>query len=38
MGLYQRPGAYKERLEFVTSIFAELGGASEAACGLALRW
>ncbi len=25
MGLYQRPGAYKERLEFVTSIFAELG-------------
>ncbi len=25
MGLYQRPGAYAERLEFVTSIFAELG-------------
>jgi len=25
MGLYQRPSAYKERLEFVTSIFAELG-------------
>jgi branched-chain amino acid transport system ATP-binding protein len=25
MGLYQRPGAYKERLEFVTGIFAELG-------------
>jgi len=25
MGLYQNPGAYKERLEFVTGIFAELG-------------
>ena len=25
MGLYQRPGAYAERLEFVTGIFAELG-------------
>ncbi len=25
MGLYQRPSAYAERLEFVTSIFAELG-------------
>jgi branched-chain amino acid transport system ATP-binding protein len=25
MGLYQRPNAYKERLEFVTGIFAELG-------------
>lgn len=25
MGLYQRPGAYSERLEFVTGIFAELG-------------
>jgi len=25
MGLYQRPKAYPERLEFVTSIFAELG-------------
>ncbi|MGE3193734.1 MAG: ABC transporter ATP-binding protein [Microbacteriaceae bacterium] len=25
MGLYQRPRAYKERLEFVTGIFAELG-------------
>lgn len=25
MGLYQRPRAYQERLEFVTSIFAELG-------------
>ncbi|WP_294180911.1 ABC transporter ATP-binding protein [uncultured Schumannella sp.] len=25
MGLYQRPKAYEERLEFVTSIFAELG-------------
>jgi len=25
MGLYQRPKAYAERLEFVTSIFAELG-------------
>ncbi|KAA9084063.1 ABC transporter ATP-binding protein [Microbacterium radiodurans] len=25
MGLYQRPRVYKERLEFVTSIFAELG-------------
>ena len=25
MGLYQRPGIYKERLEFVTGIFAELG-------------
>ncbi len=25
MGLYQRPAAYRERLEFVTSIFAELG-------------
>ncbi|MCK6068027.1 MULTISPECIES: ABC transporter ATP-binding protein [Microbacterium] len=25
MGLYQRPKAYKERLEFVTGIFAELG-------------
>ena len=25
MGLYQRPKAYDERLEFVTSIFAELG-------------
>ncbi len=25
MGLYQRPSAYNERLEFVTSIFAELG-------------
>ncbi len=25
MGLYQRPGAYKERLEFVTGIFSELG-------------
>ena len=25
MGLYQRPSAYKERLEFVTGIFAELG-------------
>ncbi|MEN9911078.1 MAG: hypothetical protein RLZZ441_646, partial [Actinomycetota bacterium] len=25
MGLYQNPGAYNERLEFVTSIFAELG-------------
>jgi ABC-type branched-subunit amino acid transport system ATPase component len=25
MGLYQRPQAYDERLEFVTSIFAELG-------------
>jgi branched-chain amino acid transport system ATP-binding protein len=24
-GLYQNPGAYSERLEFVTSIFAELG-------------
>jgi branched-chain amino acid transport system ATP-binding protein len=25
MGLYQNPGAYNERLEFVTGIFAELG-------------
>ena len=25
MGLYQNPSAYKERLEFVTGIFAELG-------------
>jgi ABC-type branched-subunit amino acid transport system ATPase component len=25
MGLYQRPQAFEERLEFVTSIFAELG-------------
>ncbi len=25
MGLFQRPSAYAERLEFVTSIFAELG-------------
>ncbi|KAA9146987.1 ABC transporter ATP-binding protein [Microbacterium lushaniae] len=25
MGLYQRPKAYQERLEFVTGIFAELG-------------
>ena len=25
MGLYQRPSAYNERLEFVTSIFGELG-------------
>tara|TARA_B100000378_G_scaffold202186_1_gene165479 strand:- start:261 stop:1001 length:741 start_codon:yes stop_codon:yes gene_type:complete len=25
MGLYQRPSAYAERLEFVTGIFAELG-------------
>lgn len=25
MGLYQRPDQYQERLEFVTSIFAELG-------------
>ena len=25
MGLFQRPGAYKERLEFVTGIFSELG-------------
>ena len=25
MGLYQRPAAYEERLEFVTGIFAELG-------------
>jgi neutral amino acid transport system ATP-binding protein len=25
MGLYQRPERYRERLEFVTSIFAELG-------------
>ena len=25
MGLYQRPGQYAERLEFVMSIFAELG-------------
>ncbi|MBX3195561.1 MAG: ABC transporter ATP-binding protein [Microbacteriaceae bacterium] len=25
MGLYQRPKAYRERLEFVTGIFAELG-------------
>ncbi len=25
MGLYQNPGAFKERLEFVTSIFAEVG-------------
>jgi ABC-type branched-subunit amino acid transport system ATPase component len=25
MGLYQRPSEYQERLEFVTSIFAELG-------------
>ena len=25
MGLYQRPSAYKERLEFVTGIFSELG-------------
>ena len=25
MGLYQRPGQYEERLEFVMSIFAELG-------------
>ena len=25
MGLYQRPGAYAERLEFVTGIFSELG-------------
>src|SRR3546814_8905496 len=25
MGLYQNPKAYKERLEFVTEIFAELG-------------
>ena len=25
MGLYQRPGVYAERLEFVTGIFAELG-------------
>ncbi|MGI9821769.1 ABC transporter ATP-binding protein [Agromyces sp. Marseille-Q5079] len=25
MGLYQNPGVYKERLEFVTGIFAELG-------------
>lgn len=25
MGLYQNPGAFGERLEFVTSIFAELG-------------
>ncbi|NYE21271.1 ATP-binding cassette domain-containing protein [Microbacterium immunditiarum] len=25
MGLYQRPGIYKERLEFVTGIFSELG-------------
>jgi branched-chain amino acid transport system ATP-binding protein len=25
MGLYQNPSAYEERLEFVTSIFAELG-------------
>ena len=25
MGLYQRPSAYAERLEFVTSIFGELG-------------
>ncbi|MAT17593.1 MAG: ABC transporter ATP-binding protein [Leifsonia sp.] len=25
MGIYQRPKAYNERLEFVTSIFAELG-------------
>ncbi|MDF1478365.1 ABC transporter ATP-binding protein [Leifsonia sp. H3M29-4] len=25
MGLYQRPAAYAERLEFVTGIFAELG-------------
>ena len=25
MGLYQRPAVYKERLEFVTGIFAELG-------------
>jgi ABC-type branched-subunit amino acid transport system ATPase component len=26
MGLFQRPSAYAERLEFVTGIFAELGG------------
>jgi ABC-type branched-subunit amino acid transport system ATPase component len=26
MGLYQRPSAYAERLEFVTGIFGELGG------------
>jgi branched-chain amino acid transport system ATP-binding protein len=26
MGLYQNPKVYKERLEFVTGIFAELGG------------
>lgn len=26
MGIIQRPKAYKERLEFVTGIFAELGG------------
>ncbi|MFF2369914.1 ABC transporter ATP-binding protein [Agromyces sp. NPDC058110] len=25
MGLFQRPGIYKERLEFVTGIFSELG-------------
>ena len=25
MGLYQRPKAYKEQLDFVTGIFAELG-------------
>lgn len=25
MGLYQRPGAYAERLDFVTGIFSELG-------------
>ncbi|MEZ3159230.1 ABC transporter ATP-binding protein [Microbacterium sp. BWT-B31] len=25
MGLYQQPGMYKERLEFVTGIFSELG-------------
>ena len=25
MGLFQNPKAYEERLEFVTSIFAELG-------------
>ena len=37
MGLYQRPGVYKERLEFVTGIFAELGQAPEAARRVALR-
>ena len=36
MGLYQNPKAYKERLEFVTGIFAELGKRLKQRAGLAL--